>query len=254
MRLFAITIFCFGCAAAENDATNAVAAGGGAGSSAGVGGSGGASPSPGGGGTTPVAASGGSAGEPPVPAKGSCELVADFEGPTFPELPWTWGGSQKQALGAMAAHDGKQGLLESEWSINQFVSVGAPGDRLSAWVKGSGAGRAWLGFGSTLSHTYALAFAPNAQSLILSEVPNLYEFDDVATVKAAIAPHSWYKLVAELGSGGLVTGTLYESDGKAVVAQVTHTFSGFVPHGIGVRSFGDTHLDTLEICRPEVTP
>ena len=193
----------------------------------------------------------GSAGAAGAPAQSNCEVVEDFEAASFPELPWMWGSAQGPVLGSQAAHDGAQGLMEIEWSLNQFVKVGKPGDRLRAWVRGTGGGRAYLGFGTTPGHTKALVFAPNATSLILNDCPSLYEFTDVATAKMGFSVGAWYQLVIDFGDGGLVTGHLYESDGKTEAASVAHTFPDFEPAGIAVRAFGSTYIDTIEVCHAE---
>jgi hypothetical protein len=178
--------------------------------------------------------------------KSACEVLEGFES-EWPHLPWMTMGLGAQGTGPQAAHDGSLGLVASEWQINQFVHVGLPGDRLTAWVRGFG-GRAYLGFGSTPLGTKALVFAPNAGSVLLNDCPGFYTFDDLETKPMTQSGGSWHKLEIEFGTGGQVTGRLYGPDG-GVVTTLTHTFSDFTPGGIAVRAFNDTFIDTVELCR-----
>jgi hypothetical protein len=252
MTCVAIAVCLGGCAAAAGDA--GPSAGAAAGSS-GAGAAGGSTPSSGSGGTESAGA-GGSAGTPDTPdpgdagsaASADCDLLEDFEQTEWPHLPWTPMGGGGKAVGTLAAHDGSQGLMASEWQLNQFVQVGLPGDRLRAWVRGA-AGRVYLGFGSTPHGTKALAFAPNADSLILNDVPTFYEFADVDKMFVGPSTTAWYRMEIEFGTGGQVTGRLFASDGKTEVAQVSHTFADLVPVGIAVRAFNDTYMDSIELCR-----
>lgn len=179
-------------------------------------------------------------------SKSACELIEGFEG-EWPYLPWMATGWGVQGTGPQAAHDGALGLVASEWQINQFVYVGVPGDRLTAWVRGYG-GRAYLGFGSTPNGTKALVFAPNAGSLLLDDCPGFYTFNDIKTQPIPASQGPWHKLEIEFGAGGQVTGRLYGPDG-AVVTTLSHTFDDLTPGGIAVRAFNDTFIDTVELCR-----
>jgi hypothetical protein len=185
------------------------------------------------------------------PPKAACDAIESFDSGSWPHLPWVPEGGGKSSTGVLAAHDGDAGLVESEWMIDQFVSIGAPGERLTAWVRGNGGGRAYLGFGSTPKGTKALTFAPNAQSLVLNEIPGFYNFEDLESTPIPVTFAAWQKLEVEFGPGGGVTGRLYESDGVTLVATVTHTFSDWVPSGIGIRAFNSTYIDTIEVCRNE---
>src|SRR5258706_11732644 len=228
--------FAFGCSAnAGSDGPNVNDAPSGGGPPIGGASAGGSKSSGGAGGTksggTGGTKSGGTGGtmplEPDAGEKPECELIESFDDGAWPHLPWVPEGGGKSSTGTLAAHDGSAGLLESEWMIDQFVSVGAPGERLSAWVSGDGGGRAYLGFGPTPKGTKALVFAPNAHTLILNDIPGFYTFEDVETAQIPLSVGAWYKLEIEFGSGGSVTGRLYESDGASLVATVTHTFSDF---------------------------
>ena len=171
-RTIAIALLALGCSAnAGTDPTSAPRTGGApstggtsAGGSKSTGGAGGTSSggSPSAGGSP----SGGTAGQPTIdPEKPACDVIESFDNAAWPHLPWVPEGGGKSTTGALAAHDGSAGL-GAEWMIDQFVSVGAPGDRLSAWVRGDGGGRAYLGFSST-PRNQGTVFAPNAHTLIL---------------------------------------------------------------------------------------
>lgn len=185
-------------------------------------------------------------GDGKVCEKSKCELLEGFE-KGWPQLPWTAAGGGPTGTGPQAAHDGLLGLVATEWSIHQFVSVGHPGDRLTAWVRGFN-GRAYLGFGSTPKGTKAFVFAPNANALLFDDCPKFYEFVDVASTPLPTGGSSWQKIEVEFGTGGQVTGRLYGVDGT-LVTSLTHVFDDLVPSGIAVRNFNDTFLDTIELCR-----
>lgn len=245
-------LFVLGCAEAGGaPGTTAAGSGGTAGEAGGA--SLGGATSGGSGGSGITAGAGGEAGSPiedPCADGGceqsECEVIEGFES-EWPHLPWMATGWGVQGSGAQAAHDGAMGLVASEWEINQFVQVGLPGDRLTAWVRGT-AGRAYLGFGSTPKGTKALVFAPNAYSILLDDCPGFYEFNDVVTQPTTLYASSWHKLEIEFGTGGQITGRLYGPDG-GVVTTLTHTFPDLVPSGIAVRAFSDTYIDTIELCR-----
>ncbi len=192
----------------------------------------------------------GYSGDGKICEKSKCDLLEGFE-TEWPHLPWMAAGWGVQGTGPQAAHDGALGLVASEWQINQFVQIGLPGDRLTAWVRGVG-GRAYLGFGSTPKGTKALVFAPNAGSLLIDDCPKFYEFNNVETQPIQMSATSWQKIEVEFAAGGLVTGRLYGPDGT-LLGSVSHTFDDLEPSGIAVRSFNDTFIDTIELCRESGT-
>ncbi len=196
------------------------------------------------------------------PAGLTCSGVETFDSGTWPWAPWTIeeGATAGGVLSASCAHDGPQGLFDNPavapnylpWYARTDVTIGAPGDKLSMWINTgtmvapSSAGRAYMGFGSTATATWALVAAPSTSQFILMNVSSYSGYTNLVAVAQTWTASKWYRLEVDFGSGGQVTGLLFDSDGVTQLNSVTATLTGFAPGGAAVRSFGGFCLDTLK--------
>jgi len=124
-------------------------------------------------------------------------------------------------------------------------------DTLSWWVRPSESdeGRAYLGFGANSSDCWSFVVAPNTDEIIIQH--NIgYGYTDVAnTTYTGYQANKWYKAVVEFGTGGTVTGKLYDSDGTTLLASVTYTGVTNLPGGIAIRGFSNFSADTIVWCK-----
>jgi hypothetical protein len=168
----------------------------------------------------------------------------------------------------IAAHDGSYGLVKQDdydWLVrNDSGSQVHQGDTVSVWVKMADVadGRAYLGFDakntgpthSTMSQSGAISvvMAPNTNQLMIevqSGSNGIASFTTVGTpVSQTYQADQWYRLEANWGSGGAITGNLYDSDGTTLLNTVTATTTAPFPSGAGIafRAFGhDKYFDTV---------
>jgi hypothetical protein len=146
---------------------------------------------------------------------------------------------------ASCAHDGATGLQDPGWAYRTDVTVGASGQRLSAWVRLGSSARFYLGFGASASRAWSLVAASNTSSLLFQSNVS-YGYTDVGTRAMTWTAGRWYRLEVTFGLAGAVTGKVYDSDGRTELASLSATLAGFTPGGIAVRAFGATCVDTIE--------
>ncbi len=172
--------------------------------------------------------------------------VETFEAGSWPVAPWVTEGTGG-TVETSSAHDGTYGLLDPGWHYDPGISVGRPGDRIRAWTRGS-SGRFYLGFGASSSGARSFAAAWNSDDVRFQDNPG-YAHVELTNTEHRLETARWYLLEVEFGSGGLVTGRLYDSDGVTVLATLTHDYGTSQVGGIAVRGFRGTSIDTIAICR-----
>jgi hypothetical protein len=179
-----------------------------------------------------------------------CTMIEDFESGSWPTSKWTMPKTGKAGtVTASAAHDGKYGLLDAEWYYETLVQVGAKGDTLTAWTRYTGStGRTYLGFAATSSGAQSLVFAPNTGALLL-QANSSWGYADLATKTVAFKANNWYLMQVEFLGGGQIKGTIFDSDGKTVVASLTHTFTTSLTGGVAIRLFSTNEVDTIRVCQ-----
>ena len=173
-------------------------------------------------------------------------MIEDFETGTWPWSPWvvyTSGGS----VGTGYAHEGSRGIINPDWHYRTDISMGNPGDMLSAWARPtiSDDGRFYLGFGASGSGCFSLILAPNTNELIIQNNSG-YSYTDVATVSQTYAANTWYRIEVEFITTTSVTCRLYASDGTTILNTVSYSGVTGCPGGIAIRGFNDVHIDQIE--------
>lgn len=169
-------------------------------------------------------------------------VIDAFDVTTWPRSPWVsvaGGGASSTAC----AHDGSRGLQDPGWHYRTDVTVGAAGDRLSAWVRFTGSGRVYLGFGASASGAWSLVAAPNTSGLIFQRNAS-WAYADLATTSFSWSLNTWYRVEVQFNSATSVTGRVYDAAGSQR-ASVTTTLSGFTRGGVALRAFGGSCVDTL---------
>lgn len=179
---------------------------------------------------------------------GACvttRVLEDFEMTAWPHTPWVPVGASGGSATTTCAHDGTRGGSTVDWVRRSDVTVGAVGQRLSAWVRGS-AGRFYLGFGADSTGAFSLVFAPNTTSLEVQRNSG-YAYQTLTTVRYVSTASVWYRLEVQFTSATTITGTLYAADGTTALQTLSTTVTGFVPRGVAMRSFGSVCADTIEL-------
>src|SRR5207248_647328 len=124
---------------------------------------------------------------------------------TWPWSPWV--ASSTDGVGTAntgCVHDGTKGFsgppLPAPWYYRTDVSIGAPGEKLSIWVKPTLA-RFYLGFSVTSGGGWSLVAAANTSEFRI-EQNTAWGFSVLATVAQSYTLGSWYKLELTFGTGG----------------------------------------------------
>jgi hypothetical protein len=151
-----------------------------------------------------------------------------------------------------AAHDGTYGLEDTpdgDWYYRNDSAVQVtPGETISVWVRFAGAadGRAYFGFGASSGGTLSLVAAPNTGQLLLQDNSG-FGFTQLAAVSQAYQANHWYRLEVVWGSGGALTGHLYDGNGTTLLNTVTAADTAFTSGGIAFRATGsyDKQFDTV---------
>ena len=191
----------------------------------------------------------------------TCSAVETFDVGTWPIAPWTLapGGTAYGSLTGACAHDGAMGFsdvgggggsLLPDWYYRTDVTVGAPGQKISMWVKTPATasnGRVLLGFGATPTSTWSLELNSLSSLLTLWQHPTYASWTTLASVSQAFTAATWYRLEVEFGTSGAVTGRVYAADGVTVVNTVTATLAGFAAGGLALHTFQNTCVDTVKV-------
>jgi subtilase family serine protease len=184
---------------------------------------------------------------------GGSAIIEDFEhglGQYFATNPFTSG-----TTATYAAHDGNSGLVLFPASF--FFSPGwiyrsdaaaqvQQGETLSAWVQivGSLNNRVYFGFGASASGTLSLVAAPNTGQLILQANPG-YGFANLAAVSQSYQLNHWYRFEVAWGTGGAITGRLFDSNGTTLLNTVQATYNNVTSGGIAFRAAYEGYFDTV---------
>lgn len=183
---------------------------------------------------------------------GACTTPAieGFESGTWPWAPWTLaGGNRDWSATAACAHDGARGLAGpdggSRWYYRTDRTVGASGERLSAWFRATTAlGRGYLGFGASAAGAWSFVFAPNTRQVAFFR-HTTWGFAQITASTAALAADTWYRAEVTFGASGMVTGRLYTEAG-ATIATLTTTIAGLPTGGVALYAF-NACVDTIEV-------
>lgn len=151
-------------------------------------------------------------------------------------------------ISAGAAHDGGYGLnLKSgNWMYNTSLIV-SKGETLSVWLRPSGGGRFYFGFGADASGTQSLVTASNSNQLLFQDNSS-YGYNDIAT-SAQNYTLDWYKAVVQWNMDDTAVGYLYGSDGVSLLNTLNVSGLSRSSGGIALRGFGPTgwDIDTISI-------
>jgi hypothetical protein len=166
-------------------------------------------------------------------------------------------------LAAAAAHDGLLGLDKHdgyEWMVSTDSAEQVhQGETISVWTQlaGTADGRAYLGFGTiapsltqdtSAFRTLALVLAPNTNQLLLQSISGNTTFTTFGTAAQTYQADHWYRMEVTWGTGGSITGKLYDSDGTTLLNTVTGTNNSITSGNIGIRAFGgDKYFDTYVV-------
>ncbi len=173
-----------------------------------------------------------------------------FESGRWPWAPWTFagGGSTDWAATAACAHDGARGLagpsIGSRWYYRTDRTFGAAGERISAWVRATSAGRAYLGFGASAAGGWSFGFAPNTRQVVFFRHA-AWGFAQIAASAATFSADTWYRAELTFGAGGAVTGRVYSEAGATVVTLAT-TIAELPTGGVALYGF-NACVDTIEL-------
>src|SRR5205823_6593651 len=119
---------------------------------------------------------------------------------------------------------------------------------VSTWLRFSRAadGRAYFGFGASAGGTLSLVAAPNSGQLMLQDNSG-YGSTTLATVGQGYQANHWYRLEVTWGTGGSLSGRLYDSNGTTLLNTVTATDTRITSGGIAFRAIGnyDKQWDTV---------
>jgi hypothetical protein len=156
--------------------------------------------------------------------------------------------------GAYAAHDPINGLdttSDPGWLVrNDAAAHVQQGETLSVWVQfadGITDGRAYFGFGASRSGTLSLVLAGNTRQLLIQDNSG-YGYVDMAAVSQTYVPNHWYRLEVAWGTGGAITGRLYDSNGTTLLNSVQGTDSNITSGGIAFRAtWHDKYFDTVTV-------
>ncbi len=174
-----------------------------------------------------------------------------FESGAWPWTPWTRGGSGSTpdwTAAAACAHDGARGLtgpsIGSRWYYRTDRTFGAAGERISAWVRATNAGRAYLGFGASSAGAWSFGFAPNTRQVVFFRHA-AWGFVQITASAATFSENTWYRAEVTFGAGGAVTGRVY-SEAGATVATLTTTIADLPTGGVALYAF-NACVDTIEL-------
>lgn len=180
-----------------------------------------------------------------------CTLIEGLEGGVWPAPGWMVVGIGGYLLAA-AAHDGSWGLVNPGWHYKTGTTIGAAGDKLSAWarIESGVGGRVYLGFDADAAGAKSLVMAPQVNQLLFQDNAG-YLFTDLTSVPQSYTAGAWYRMEIEFLAGNAVIGRLFSADGTTMINSVSHTFSSPISGQIAVRAFGtpSMHVDTFEFCR-----
>ncbi len=155
------------------------------------------------------------------------------------------------ALTNGAAHDGALGLSASSfnWIYRDDAAVTlSKGNQFSAWSGFVGAAndRSYFGFGASSAGTYSAVLAPNSGEFILQRNDD-YDFLDLASTSQTYASNGYYRIGIDWQESGLITASLFDSDGTTLLNTVSAVDNTYSSGGIAFRGFGgEKRFDTIE--------
>lgn len=143
------------------------------------------------------------------------------------------------------AHDGAEGLgLDgTTWYVRSDAGATlSRGDSFFGYVRlGDRSGRAYLGFGSSTTSTYAVVLGPNTgQFLIQEDDPATGSFNDLAATDATFVAADYYKVLVNWALSGLITAQVFDGVTNALVSTVSTTNLDIASGGIAFRAFSMT--------------
>lgn len=188
---------------------------------------------------------------PSAPTSTLATAIENFEDGSVAD--YTVLGGVASVVSPAAAHDGAFGLGTTEVTFPGWMyratNLISRGDLVTAWVRPGTAGRAYVGFGSSAAGTFALAVGVNTSSYLLQYIAYSSPHETFAEVPFAWTPGKWYLLKAQWSAGGLVSSSIFDSDGVTLLASVSGTNparAGITQGGNAWRGFGDTQqFDSL---------
>lgn len=176
-----------------------------------------------------------------------CTVVESFESGTLS----AWKNSSTGGVptfSSTSAHDGSKGVNSSAasgWFYRTTPSVGKAGDRIFAWVRGTG-GRVYLGFSASSAGAKSFVIAPNTGDIRFQDNVG-WAYKELTTKATSFIASHWYKAEIVFGASGTVTGNLYDTDGKTLLSTVTHPFGSVAIGGLALRVWA-LDVDTITVC------
>ena len=184
---------------------------------------------------------------PPVDTGPTCVVVEGFESGAL--TGWSTAASgAAPTFPSTSAHDGSHGMTGASASAFYYKttpSMGKAGDRLFAWVRNTG-GRAYLGFGASSAGAKSFVIAPNTGDIRFQDNGG-WSYGELSSTATTIVASHWYKAEVVFGTGGKVTGNLYDTDGKTLLSTVSYTFPAAPIGGPALRIW-KLDIDTVTYC------
>jgi len=172
-------------------------------------------------------------------------ILEDFESGVWPGKDWisvSGGGT----IGPTYAHDGKYGLLDTDWHYMSGPTFGAVGDVLSAWVYFSDSGRAYIGFDGNSGGCKSFVVAPNSAEIMMQDNAS-FGYGEFAEVGVGFTLSQWYYVEIEFLKGTTVEGRLYDATGATLVSSTSYSYASIGGGTLCLRSFGGVYIDTLSL-------
>jgi len=192
-------------------------------------------------------------------------MIEDFErGTGWVWQPWKQGSYMQDsgddykigdfAAGTVtpaAAHDGAYGLSDGGstlyWTYRTDISVGQPGDKVSAWFYKTATGRSYLGFGATTTGCWALVLGYNTNTILLYSSTYAGSNTQYYSGAFTFTLNKWYRAEVVFNSATSITCNIYDSNGATVLYTFTYnSYTGSTTGGVAVRMFGGSYVDTIE--------
>ena len=184
------------------------------------------------------------------PVVGSCTDYSEtFEFTGWPYAGWssTTGGPASGTVVAEGFY-GSYSLRDPEWAYYGGVYAVEPGTIITGTMK-PGSGRLYLGFDSDMGGTRSFVLAPNTGDIRFQDNVG-YGYTEL-TITALTWPSTWVDFILQIDDDRTAQGILLDSTTGSELARVSQTYgSPFTRGALSIRSFGNIHLDQIEVFCP----
>ena len=189
------------------------------------------------------------------PALASSITIEDYEtGDWGASWQASGGGAPGGDVNASSAFTGSFGAADTDslWNIYGGYTLQS-GDRLQANVRAT-AGRFYLGFGADATGASSFVMAPNTGDIRFQNNES-FGYTELNTLTYGFVSGSWYMAEVYFAPDGDVIGSLFDSSGSTLLAQLTA--SGLTRTGggsIALRSFGGNAIDNVRVVSGTTAP